>query len=190
MKRPSLKSLIQLYGEDVQNMLTSMGLPIAPDTERTAERFIAGLYEMTAGYSENPDKYSTMFPSGSSGLVILRDIEFVSLCAHHSLPFTGKASVAYLANGEQIIGLSKLARIVDTYAKRWQIQEDLTAQICAEIQKQTQALGSYVVVRGVHSCMTCLGVRKSGAEMVTEVGVGALDSATARCRISNKLSEL
>lgn len=190
MKRPSLKNIIQSYAEDIQNMLINMGLPDAPDTKRTAERFIAGLYEMTSGYSENPEKYCTVFPNSNSGLVILRDIAFTSLCAHHSLPFTGTASVAYLSNGEQIIGLSKLARIVDTYAKRWQVQEDLTNQICQAIQKHTAALGTYVVVRGVHSCMTCRGVRKSGAEMVTEVGVGALDTAPARMKISSKLSDM
>lgn len=179
MKRSKGK-LVATYSERMQEILHELGLPVAEDTQRTGERFLKALVEMTEGYEENPKKYSTTFPNNShSQIVVLKDIAFVSLCAHHALQFTGTASIAYVPD-ERIIGLSKLARITDTFAKRFQVQEDLTYQIAEAVIETTKCHGVYVVVRGEHSCMKCRGVKKHGSEMVTSIGFGCLSRAEQR----------
>jgi GTP cyclohydrolase I len=113
-------------------------------------------------------------------MVLLKNIEFNSLCEHHLLPFTGKAHVAYLPAGGRIVGLSKLARIVDVFAHRLQVQERMTEQIAEAISVNLKPSGVAVVVEGVHSCMCLRGVRKDGATMVTSSlrGVFRTDNAT------------
>ena len=98
--------------------------------------------------------------------MLLRDIPFASVCEHHLLPFTGKAHVAYLPKG-RVVGLSKLARLVEGFARRPQIQEQMTTQICTALMEELEPKGAAVVIEAVHTCMTIRGVKKTGATMMT-----------------------
>ncbi len=141
----------------------------------TPTRFLKALNEMTSGRSESPEEIlSKQFEAGSDELVVLRGIEFVSLCEHHLLPFTGTADVGYLPpeNGT-VVGLSKLARLVDCFARRLQLQERMTREIAGSLMSCLNARGAAVVVRASHSCMACRGVKKPTAEMVTSSMLGA-----------------
>ena len=160
--------LIEAVGED----------PNREGLLETPKRVVKALKEMTAGYQQDPHEIlSRVFEDDCDEIVILRDIPFVSLCEHHMLPFTGFASVGYLpkidAQGRgRVVGLSKLARLVDCFAQRFQMQERLTRQIASTLYKVLDARGAGVVVRAAHSCMACRGVKKTGAEMVTSVCLG------------------
>jgi len=113
-----------------------------------------------------------MFSSDNDEMVLLKDIELYSLCEHHVLPIIGKAHIAYLPKG-RVIGLSKIARIVDMFAARLQIQENLTRQIAEAIMKVTNARGVGVVVDAKHMCMTMRGIEKQNSSMTTSVMLGA-----------------
>ena len=132
----------------------------------TPERVLKAYKEMTEGYEADIEKIlSVSFDVDFDELVVLKDIPFVSLCEHHMLPFTGSATVGYIPK-ERIVGLSKLARLVDAYAKRLQVQERLTKQIADAMLHHIDPLGCGVVIRGNHSCMSCRGIKKQG-EMIT-----------------------
>jgi GTP cyclohydrolase I len=142
--------------------------------KNTPTRFVTAFEEMSAGYSLDASEIlSKQFEQDDDacydGIVLLRDIPFVSLCEHHLLPFTGTASVAYIPNPEtrRVVGLSKLARLVDVYAKRMQLQERLCAEIVNALETELSPLGSACVIHAVHSCMVYRGAQKSGASMVT-----------------------
>ncbi|MDT4790675.1 GTP cyclohydrolase 1 [compost metagenome] len=121
-----------------------------------------------------------LFASDTDEMVIVRDIELYSLCEHHLLPFIGKAHVAYMPTGK-VLGLSKVARIVDLFARRLQIQEDLTKQIANAIQSVTQAAGVAVVIEAKHMCMMMRGVEKQNSVMTTSVMLGAFrESSNSR----------
>ena len=141
-----------------------------PDREglrETPARVLRAYREMFAGYSQDPAKLMKTFEDGSCDeLVVLRGVEFASHCEHHMLPFVGKAHVAYLPHG-RIIGLSKLARLVDVYARRLQVQERLTQQITAALDEHLRPLGSACVIEAKHLCMVCRGVQKQHSEMIT-----------------------
>lgn len=138
----------------------------------TPERVLKAYKEMTEGYEADITKIlSVCFDVDFDELIVVKNIPFVSLCEHHLLPFTGTATVGYIPL-ERIVGLSKLARLVDAYAKRLQVQERLTKQIADAILKNIQPLGCGVVIKGNHSCMSCRGIRKQG-EMVTSSLHGA-----------------
>lgn len=139
----------------------------------TPKRVVKALAEMTAGYSLDPaDVLGTTFDVGSDELVLVTGVQFTSLCEHHLLPFVGTASVGYLP-GERVVGLSKLARLVDLYAHRLQVQERLTTQIADAIMTHLDAQAAGVVIRAHHSCMSCRGVRKH-SDMVTSAMLGKL----------------
>lgn len=132
----------------------------------TPERVLKAYKEMTEGYEADIEKIlSVSFEVDFDELVVLKDIPFVSLCEHHMLPFTGSATVGYIPK-ERIVGLSKLARLVDAYAKRLQVQERLTKQIADAMLHHIDPLGCGVVIKGNHSCMSCRGIKKQG-EMIT-----------------------
>ncbi len=189
-KRLNLKSFIEEHSSAMQRILTDAGMPEADDTAKTGTRYLKALHEMTAGYDEHPSRYCTVFPNTHHApLVILKDIQYQSLCAHHTLVFSGSVSIAYVPYKE-IIGLSKLARIADTFSKRFQVQESMTSQIATEVSLQTKSPDVYVVVRGEHSCMKCRGVRKSGAVMVTEFGTGAMATPAGRSSVSSLLENI
>lgn len=155
----------------------------------TPRRVAAAYEELFSGYSADVPALMTCFEDGACDeMIVLRDVEFTSFCEHHWLPFSGVAHVAYLPNG-RVIGLSKLARLVDVYAKRLQIQERLTSQVVAALDEHLKPLGSACVVEASHLCMSCRGVRKPSAVMVTSSLSGVFRSdATARAELFGIIS--
>jgi GTP cyclohydrolase I len=141
-----------------------------PDREglvQTPARVARSYAELMSGLLENPRIHlRTVFKERYDEVVLLRDIEFHSLCEHHLLPFTGRAHVAYLPDGK-VVGLSKLARLVEGYARRPQVQERLTTQIADALMDELNPIGAVCVIEAVHTCMTMRGVRKPGSVMVT-----------------------
>ncbi len=138
-------------------------------------------------HSEPVDLLKTVFTERYDEMVILRDIPFHSMCEHHLLPFEGKAHIAYLPDGK-VVGLSKLARVVDAFALRPQVQERLTTQIADILMRELDAQGVAVVMEAVHSCMTCRGVKKPGSVMVTSALRGVCGSnAATRAEIMSLL---
>lgn len=135
----------------------------------TPERVLRALAEMTAGYRDDPAAIlSKVFPDSYDEMVVVRGVDFTSLCEHHLLAFTGTATVAYIPQEDRgVVGLSKLARLVECFARRLQVQERLTCQIADALEEHLQPRGVGVVVSARHSCMGCRGVRKPGAVMVT-----------------------
>lgn len=146
----------------------------------TPGRVLRALREMTSGYQTNADELlATTFDVPCDEMIVVREIEFTSLCEHHLLPFTGSVDLCYIPG--RVVGLSKLARLVDAYSRRLQVQERLTSQIAETIERCLGARGVGVVVRGRHACMSCRGVRKATAEMVTSATRGILrDNPEAR----------
>jgi len=155
--------------------------PLYEGVLATPGRAARALIEMTAGYDVDiPGLFTTFERDGYDEMIVVRDIPFVSLCEHHMLPFTGRAHVGYIP-GERIVGLSKLARVVDAYARRFQVQERLTAQVADALDEHLKPVGSIVVIEAEHSCMSCRGVRVSGTSAVTSSMRGALrDKPEAR----------
>jgi GTP cyclohydrolase I len=134
---------------------------------QTPERVARMYEEVFAGLETEPgDELKTVFAENYDEIVLVRDIQFFSMCEHHLLPFTGKAHVAYVPDGK-VLGVSKLARAVDAYAKRPQVQERLTNQVADLIEQVAQPRGVAVVLEATHTCMTIRGVRKPGSVMVT-----------------------
>ncbi|MCK5635597.1 MAG: GTP cyclohydrolase I FolE [Anaerolineales bacterium] len=156
-------SLLKAFGEDA----CREGL------ERTPER-VARMYdELLAGYRVDPHKLinEAIFTVDYDDMVIVRDIEFYSMCEHHLLPFIGRAHIAYLPNGK-VIGLSKIPRVVDLFARRLQVQERMTRQIADFLEEAIHPQGVAVVVEGVHLCSKIRGVKKANAGMVTSAMTG------------------
>lgn len=156
--RDHFHAIIEALGEDPQRE----GLLRTPQRAADAMRFL------TQGYTQDLDALlnEAVFESSNSEMVIVRDIELYSLCEHHLLPFIGRAHVAYLPSGK-VIGLSKIPRIVDMFARRLQIQENLTQQIGETIQHVTQATGVGVVIEAKHLCAMMRGVQKQNSSMTT-----------------------
>jgi GTP cyclohydrolase IA len=152
----------------VREILAGVGEdPDREGLQKTPMRVARMYAEVFAGLRENPREHlQTFFTEQYDELVVLRDIPFNSMCEHHLLPFAGKAHVAYLPDG-RIVGISKLARVVETYARRPQVQERMTNQIAELMMEELHAKGVAVIIQATHLCMTCRGVRKSGAIMVT-----------------------
>jgi GTP cyclohydrolase I len=147
-----------------------------PDREglrRTPERFEKALRFLTGGYGQDPGKLlnGAMFSVSYDEMVVVKDIEFYSLCEHHLLPFFGKCHVAYIPN-RKVVGLSKVARLVNMYARRLQIQERLTSEIAQTISDQLNPQGVGVIVEARHLCMVMRGVEKQRSEAVTSAMLG------------------
>ena len=157
------RSLLKAIGEDTHRK----GLKDTPIRAARAFRYL------TDGYNEDPKKVinNAIFPSDTDEMIIVKDIEMYSLCEHHLIPFFGKCHVGYLPNGK-IIGLSKIARIVDIFARRLQVQENLTKQIAEAILHYTKARGVGVVIEAKHLCMMMRGVEKQNSVMTTSVMLG------------------
>lgn len=167
----------------LQNMVYSMLNSIGEDPQReglqrTPQRFAKAWKEMTSGYQMDPVGVvgEGLFASEGSGLVSVRNIDFFSLCEHHLLPFWGQVSIAYWP-GDKILGLSKLARLVEVFSKRLQVQERLTQEIAESISSLAQAKAVHVTVRAQHMCMMMRGVQKTGSLTHTETSLG-LDKIT------------
>lgn len=160
----------------VRNLLNAIGEnPDREGLQKTPERIARMYEELLSGYREQPEQVinGAIFTSNYSEMVILKDIEFFSLCEHHLLPFFGVAHVAYIPQGK-IIGLSKLARIVELFSRRLQVQERMTQEIAEFLERTIQPLGVGVVVSGMHLCMIMRGVKKPGARMITSAMLGCL----------------
>lgn len=157
--RQALRTLLEIIGED----------PDREGLKDTPDRVLRSWTEIFAGYHQDPAEIlSTTFEEveGYQEFVLLKDIPFDSTCEHHMLPFDGRAHIAYLPS-DRVVGLSKLARLVDCFARRLQIQERMTQHIAQALMTHLGARGVAVLVEGVHGCMTCRGVRKEGSTMVT-----------------------
>jgi len=141
-----------------------------PDREgllKTPNRVARAYGELMAGMHEDPRIHlKTVFHERYDEIVLLRDIEFNSVCEHHLLPFMGRAHVAYLPDGK-VVGLSKLARLVEGYARRPQVQERLTTQIADALMEELSPMGAACIIEATHTCMTIRGARKPGSTMVT-----------------------
>ena len=142
---------------------------------RTPERVVKSLKEMTDGYEKNPEELlKVVFELDTDEMIIARGLRFSSLCEHHILPFTGTATIAYVPKGKRVVGISKLARVLDVFAHRLQIQERLTTQIAKCIGKVLHPAGVGVILRAQHQCMGCRGVRQPDGEMVTSCMLGCM----------------
>ena len=160
----------------VREILIELGEdPGREGLKKTPERVAKAMSYLTQGYRQDIKKVvnRAAFTSQYDQMVVLRDIEVYSVCEHHMMPFYGKCHVCYIAQNK-VLGVSKLARIVDMYARRLQIQERLTEQIAQAIQKETGALGVAVVMECQHLCMMMRGVEKQNARMTTSAVSGAL----------------
>ncbi len=158
-----VKAILELLGED----------PEREGLVKTPERVAKAWQFLTQGYFQDGEAIvkSAVFNEPYNHMVIVKDIELFSLCEHHMLPFIGKVHVAYIPNGE-ITGLSKIARVVETYARRLQVQERLTEQIRDCIQNSLHPLGVAVVIEAMHTCMSMRGVQKSNAVTTTSAFSG------------------
>lgn len=166
----------------VREILLAIGEDPDRDGLRNTPARVARLYaEVFAGLREAPDHHlKVVFEADHDEMVMVRDIALTSMCEHHLVPFIGKAHVAYIPNDDgRVTGLSKLARLVDAYAKRPQVQERLTTQIADEIERTLQPKGVLVVIEAEHLCMSMRGVRKPGATTVTSAVRGLFRDNTA-----------
>ncbi len=159
-----VKQLLAELGED----------PERDGLLKTPERVAKSLLFLTKGYSQTPRRVlnQAVFDAGANHMIVLRNIEVYSLCEHHLLPFYGTCAVGYIAQ-RKVLGVSKIARVVDCFARRLQIQERLTEQVAAAIQETAKAEGVGVVFRCRHLCMMMRGVEKQNSEMITSAMLGS-----------------
>lgn len=172
------KEILSLLGENPQRE----GL------EKTPMRVAKAMQVLTRGYTQNPKQVllDALFEENYNQMVIVKDIDFFSMCEHHILPFYGKAHVAYIPNGH-ITGLSKIARVVDIYSHRLQVQERLTQQIKDCINEALQPMGVMVVVEAKHMCMQMRGIEKQNSITTTSAFCGAFNQAKTREEFMNLL---
>lgn len=164
--KESAKEILEYIGEDT----TREGLVETP------KRMQKAWDEIFSGYKTDPKSLVKTFTKGTcKEMVILKDAEFYSTCEHHFFPFFGHCSIGYIPNGK-VIGVSKLARLLDCFSKRMQIQERMTSQIADFLMEELGASGVYVICEGVHFCMTSRGVRKQDASMITSAIRGAFET--------------
>ena len=168
MPNPQLPDLVRRMLEMIGEDPTREGLLKTPD------RVARAWDEITTGYDKHPGKMvrGALFRSESQEMVVVSDIDFYSMCEHHMLPFFGKAYVAYSPNGN-IVGLSKIARVVEAYARRLQVQERMTRQIAECLMENLEPLGVAVVLKASHLCMMMRGVQKQNSYATTSEMLGA-----------------
>ena len=174
MKQPNEAKIAKL----VRQLLVELGEdPEREGLKKTPARVAKSLTFLTRGYRQNLKAVvnGAYFTSGTNHMVILKDIELYSLCEHHMLPFYGKCAIGYISKGK-VLGVSKLARIVDMFARRLQIQERMTEEIANAIMAEAGAEGVGVVIRAKHLCMMMRGVEKQNSEMVTSAVLGTFRS--------------
>ncbi|HUI83431.1 MAG TPA: GTP cyclohydrolase I FolE [Candidatus Binatia bacterium] len=170
------------FEELTRELLVRLGEdPGREGLSRTPQRYARALQDLTRGYREDPEQIlqGALFDVDYDEMVIVKDIEMFSLCEHHLLPFFGKVHIAYIPKG-RVIGLSKVARLVEVFARRLQVQERLTVQIAETIQKIVQPLGVGVVIEARHLCMMMRGVEKQHSATVTSSMLGAFRAPQTR----------
>ncbi len=186
MTTNTIESPLRENTETIAALYAQLIARTGEDTERegllkTPARAAKAFQYLTRGYTQDIDSVinNALFTTHTDDMVIVKDIELYSLCEHHLLPFIGKCHVAYLPN-KKALGLSKVARVVDVFARRLQIQENLTYQIADVLMKKTGALGVAVVIQAKHLCMMMRGVEKQNSEMTTSTMLGTFrtDPAT------------
>jgi len=186
---------VEQYDDQVTESLSSYYKKVIVDLgedinreglEKTPQRVAKAMQFLTQGYDINPDGIiqSAMFTEDHSQMVIVKDIEVYSMCEHHMLPFFGKAHIAYIPDGK-IVGLSKLPRVVDAYARRLQVQERLTDQIKDCIQRTLNPIGVAVVIEAQHMCMQMRGVEKQNSVTTTSAFTGAFEEDKTRKEFIN-----
>ncbi len=185
------EDLLQPMAENVEQMLQLIGEdPQREGLQKTPIRVAKSLQFLTQGYHQNPKEIleSAMFREDYRQMVIVKDIDFYSLCEHHLLPFFGKVHVAYIPNG-YIVGLSKIPRVVEVFARRLQVQERLTTQIKECIQETLHPLGVMVVVEARHLCMQMRGVESQNALTTTSDFCGAFNEIRTRQEFLSLIKE-
>jgi GTP cyclohydrolase I len=184
-----LKNILE-FEQSVKNILTNIGEnPEREGLAKTPQR-VAKAYEfMCEGYNQDPQEIlrQAMFETSNDEMVLVRDIEFYSLCEHHMLPFFGKAHVAYIPNGK-VVGLSKIPRVVNVFARRLQIQEQLTEQIAAAIMEAINPKGVGVVTQARHMCMEMRGVEKVQSSTLSSALRGQFMHASTRAEFFNLIN--
>ena len=179
MKKSEKKTSVFVPDEEkIASIVRQLIVELGEDPERdglkkTPARVAKAMAFLTRGYRQNLKSVinGAYFKSGTNHMVILKDIELYSLCEHHMLPFYGKCSIGYISKGK-VLGVSKLARIVDMYARRLQIQERMTEEIANAVMAETGAEGVGVVIKAKHLCMMMRGVEKQNSEMTTSAVLG------------------
>jgi len=169
-RRPDLNRIAQ----GVRLILEGVGEDPSRDGLRDTPRRVAEMYaELTAGMREDPRQHIVPLSGNKHDeMVIVKDIAIASLCEHHLAPFVGKCHIAYIPKNGNILGVSKLARLAETFARRLQLQERLTSEIANTLFEQLKPLGVMVVIEAEHTCMTLRGVKKPGAQTVTSAVLG------------------
>ena len=168
--------------DDLEAHVTAILRALDPEPEReglerTPERVARALTFLTRGYGEDPRKVinGALFTEPYSEMIVVSDIDFFSLCEHHILPFFGKAHVAYIPR-DRIVGISKVARLVEVFARRLQVQERMTTQIAATVQEQLDPLGVAVVLEAEHLCMRMRGIEKQNSSVTTSAMLGSFQT--------------
>jgi len=165
----------------VRELLSAIGEDLDREGLQETPQRVARMYsEIFSGLTEAPSAHLKMFQAASDEMVIVRDIPFYSMCEHHLMPFFGKAHIAYLPRDGRVIGLSKLARVVNCYARRPQLQERLTSQVADFLYREMPCAGVAVVLEAEHLCMTMRGAKASGAQTRTSALRGSMRDGTVR----------
>jgi GTP cyclohydrolase IA len=169
---------LEKIAQGVRFILEGIGEDVDREGLQETPRRVAEFYaELTSGMWEDPSEHVKPLPGDSHDeMVIVKDIAIASVCEHHLAPFVGKCHIAYIPKGGRIVGLSKLARIAEIFARRLQVQERLTQQIANTLFEGIEPLGVMVVIEAEHTCMTLRGVKKSGAKTVTSCVLGGFRS--------------
>jgi GTP cyclohydrolase IA len=178
-ERPNLQTPPAIEMDEMMSAVRTIITGVGEDVDReglvkTPKRVAEALRFMTNGYTQSLEEIvnGAIFDEGHNEMVLVRDIDFFSMCEHHMLPFMGKAHVAYIPN-QKVVGLSKLARIVEMFARRMQVQERLTRQVAEALQEVLEPRGVAVVMEATHMCMAMRGVQKPGSWTVTSAMLGS-----------------
>lgn len=172
---------VDQVSQSVDTMLTALGVDRTDENLLDTPKRVAKAYrdDLLRGYSLDPAKIlSTCFQSNNDQMVVLRNIEFYSMCSHHLLPFVGRGHVAYIPDG-RVVGLSKLARLLECFSRRLQLQERITDQVVDALMDHLQPLGAACILEAQHMCMSARGVGKQNAKMVTSAVRGAFKDKPA-----------